>query len=99
MSGFSKLEKSLKYLCLRKVQLWPRFHVDVTKSLEGGSGPADVVELCQRMTPAMERIQAAILEVIDACIQELGRSNAAVRCRRPRTAADRSRPFSRGDAD
>ena len=76
-SGFSKLEKSLKYLCLRRVHLWPRFRVEVSASLEKHG--ADVVELCQRMTPAMDRIQAAILEVIDACLHELGRANVSVR--------------------
>ncbi|KAG0366786.1 hypothetical protein BC939DRAFT_406825 [Gamsiella multidivaricata] len=74
--GFATLEKTLKLLYLRKVNLWPRFHVTVTESLE--SHAADVVEIRQPMTKAMKTIQAAIIECMDVCLQELRRSSSAI---------------------
>jgi hypothetical protein len=38
----------------------------------------DVVELKQPLTPRMKTIQLAIIEVMDACISELRRSNSSV---------------------
>ncbi|KAK3818773.1 MAG: hypothetical protein J3Q66DRAFT_338444 [Benniella sp.] len=74
--GFATLEKTMKLLYLRKVNLWPRFHVTVTESLE--SHAADVIEIRQPMTKAMKTIQAAIVECIDICLQELRRSSSAI---------------------
>jgi len=102
-SGFATLEKTMKLLYLRKVNLWPRwvlllyrtlhlypcplpppnnflwfrFHVTVSESLE--SHTADVIELRQPMTKAMKTIQAAIIDCMDACLQELKRSSVSVR--------------------
>ncbi|KAF9189002.1 hypothetical protein BGZ51_000178 [Haplosporangium sp. Z 767] len=74
--GFATLEKTLKLLYLRKVNLWPRFHVTVTESLE--SHTADVIEIRQPMTKAMKTIQAAIIDCMDVCLQELRRSSSAI---------------------
>ncbi|KAF8925803.1 hypothetical protein BGZ58_000472 [Dissophora ornata] len=74
--GFATLEKTLKLLYLRKVNLWPRFHVTVTESLE--SHAADVVEIRQPMTKSMKTIQAAIIDCMDICLQELRRSSSAI---------------------
>ncbi|KAG0301963.1 hypothetical protein BGZ98_007898 [Dissophora globulifera] len=74
--GFATLEKTLKLLYLRKVNLWPRFHVTVTESLE--SHAADVIEIRQPMTKSMKTIQAAIIDCMDACLQELRRSSSAI---------------------
>lgn len=74
--GFATLEKTMKLLYLRKVNLWPRFHVTVTESLE--SHTADVIEIRQPMTKAMKTIQGAIVECMDICLQELRRSSSAV---------------------
>ncbi|KAF9930842.1 hypothetical protein FBU30_011209 [Linnemannia zychae] len=75
-TGFATLEKTLKLLYLRKVNLWPRFHVTVTESLE--SHTADVIEIRQPMTKAMKTIQAAIIDCMDICLQELRRSSSAI---------------------
>ncbi|KAF9140466.1 hypothetical protein BGX30_006479 [Mortierella sp. GBA39] len=75
-TGFATLEKTLKLLYLRKVNLWPRFHVTVTESLE--SHTADVIEIRQPMTKAMKAIQAAIINCMDICLQELRRSSSAI---------------------
>ncbi|KAG0050984.1 hypothetical protein BGZ83_004235 [Gryganskiella cystojenkinii] len=75
-SGFATLEKTLKLLYLRKVNLWPRFHLTVSESLE--SHTADVIELRQPMTKAMKTIQASIIDCMDGCLQELKRSSASI---------------------
>ncbi|KAG0275130.1 hypothetical protein BGZ95_009148 [Linnemannia exigua] len=75
-TGFATLEKTLRLLYLRKVNLWPRFHVTVTESLE--SHTADVIEIRQPMTKGMKAIQAAIISCMDICLQELRRSSSAI---------------------
>ncbi|KAF9913274.1 hypothetical protein EC991_000036 [Linnemannia zychae] len=75
-TGFATLEKTLRLLYLRKVNLWPRFHVTVTESLE--SHTADVIEIRQPMTKSMKDIQAAIINCMDVCLQELRRSSSAI---------------------
>ncbi|KAG0097557.1 hypothetical protein BGZ93_002491 [Podila epicladia] len=75
-SGFATLEKTLKLLYLRKVNLWPRFHLTVTESLE--SHTADVIEIRQPMTKSMKAIQASIIDCMDVCLQELRRSSSAI---------------------
>ncbi|KAF9169504.1 hypothetical protein BGX20_010237 [Mortierella sp. AD010] len=75
-AGFATLEKTMKLLYLRKVNLWPRFHVTVTESLE--SHATDVIEIRQPMTKAMKAIQSAIIDCIDVCLQELRRSSSAI---------------------
>ncbi|KAF9110385.1 hypothetical protein BGX27_006437 [Mortierella sp. AM989] len=75
-TGFATLEKTLKLLYLRKVNLWPRFHITVTESLE--SHATDVIEIRQPMTKSMKTIQSAIIDCMDACLQELRRSSSAI---------------------
>ncbi|KAG0212587.1 hypothetical protein BGX28_006023 [Mortierella sp. GBA30] len=75
-TGFATLEKTMKLLYLRKVNLWPRFHLTVTESLE--SHTADVIEIRQPMTKAMKTIQTAIIDCMDICLQELRRSSSAI---------------------
>ncbi|KAG0242467.1 hypothetical protein BGW41_004035 [Actinomortierella wolfii] len=75
-SGFSTLEKTMKLLYLRKVNLWPRFHIMVSESLE--THAADVIEIRQPMTKSMKAIQAAIIDCMDACLQEIRRSSSAI---------------------
>ncbi|GJJ69930.1 DNA excision repair protein ERCC-4 [Entomortierella parvispora] len=41
-SGFATLEKTMKLLYLRKVNLWPRFHVTVSESLESHTADIEI---------------------------------------------------------
>ncbi|ORX93909.1 DNA repair endonuclease XPF [Basidiobolus meristosporus CBS 931.73] len=75
-TGFAPLEKTLKLLFLRKVYLWPRFHVAIKESLEDSK--AEVIELQQSLTKNMEDIQNAIIDCIQACLSELKRSNPTI---------------------
>lgn len=79
-TGFTPLATSLKVLRLTNVFLWPRFHVDVSSSLQARKkGSKDdrrsVIEINTKMSYKMKKIQAAILACIEACLNELKRHN------------------------
>lgn len=79
-TGFTPLATSLKVLRLTNVFLWPRFHVEVSSSLQARKkGSKDdrrsVIEINTKMSYKMKKIQAAILACIEACLNELKRHN------------------------
>ncbi|KAJ2728849.1 DNA repair protein RAD16 [Coemansia sp. BCRC 34962] len=67
--GFAPLEKTLKALGLRHVQLWPRFHVLIQEDLACAKAP--VAELRLPPTRAMIELQQATLDCVSATISEL----------------------------
>ncbi|KAG9288310.1 hypothetical protein G9A89_021341 [Geosiphon pyriformis] len=71
--GLSPLQTALRFLNLRKVFLWPRFHVTIQQDLE--EQPAEVIEVQQTLSEAMIGIQGGIIECMDACLSEIRRSN------------------------
>lgn len=73
VSGFAKAERTLKCLFLRKLYLWPRFQVYVSQDLE--RDPPEVVDIRVPMSPYMNGIQKAIIEVMDACLKEMRKTN------------------------
>ncbi|KAK6500553.1 hypothetical protein TWF506_003326 [Arthrobotrys conoides] len=72
-AGFSTLTMIMRNLFLKKISLWPRYHVRVAQSLEARK--AEVVELEISMTPAMQSIQNAALQCIEISISELRKVN------------------------
>ncbi|EFJ24922.1 hypothetical protein SELMODRAFT_232247 [Selaginella moellendorffii] len=72
-SGFMKMERVMKSLLVKKLNLWPRFHLSIATALE--ESPPDVVDIRVPLTPSMLAIQNAILEVMDACLKELRKTN------------------------
>jgi DNA excision repair protein ERCC-4 len=76
-SGFAPLSNMLRNLFLRQPSLYPRFQVDVVKSLEG-KRKAEVIELEVPMTESMSTIQTAILECVEASIGELKKGNTGL---------------------
>ncbi|KAK4262525.1 hypothetical protein QN277_028075 [Acacia crassicarpa] len=73
VSGFAKVERTMKCLYIRKLHLWPRFQVYVSQELE--KAPPDVVDIRVPMTKYMMGIQKAIVEVMDACLKEMRKTN------------------------
>jgi DNA excision repair protein ERCC-4 len=73
VSGFAKAEKTMKCLQIRKLHLWPRFQVYVSQELE--RDPPDVVDIRVPMSKYMVGIQKAIIEVMDACLKEMRKTN------------------------
>ena len=74
--GFSKVEKSMRYLFLKTLYLWPRFHMAVADSFERQA--TDVVECSVPMTESMTKIQASILDVLELSLKELKKSNPSL---------------------
>ncbi|KZV32244.1 hypothetical protein F511_29423 [Dorcoceras hygrometricum] len=73
VSGFAKSERILKCLGLRKLHLWPRFQVYVSQDLE--RNPPEVIDVRVPMTPHMLGIQKSVIEVMDACLKEMRKTN------------------------
>ncbi|VFQ66392.1 unnamed protein product [Cuscuta campestris] len=73
VSGFAKAERTLKCLFIKKLHLWPRFQVYVSQDLE--RDPPEVVDIRVPMSPYMVGIQKAVLEVMDACLKEMRKTN------------------------
>ncbi|KAE9606870.1 hypothetical protein Lal_00026102 [Lupinus albus] len=73
VSGFAKAERTMKFLNVRRLHLWPRFQVDVSQELE--KEPPEVVDIRVPMTKYMVGIQKGIVEVMDACLKEMRKTN------------------------
>lgn len=71
LSGFAKVDKTLKALHVRKLYLYPRFHDTIRQELE--TAQVHVEELYQELTPRMKEIQAAIASAVQTCLRELQR--------------------------
>ena len=77
-TGFTPLATKLKILRLANVSLWPRFHVTVTRSFQyhkKKDSKRFVTEINTQMSYKMNKIQAALLSCIQACLGELKRHN------------------------
>ncbi|NWU98674.1 XPF endonuclease, partial [Upupa epops] len=75
-TGFCHVERVMRNLFVKKLYLWPRFHIAVNSFLENHK--PEVVEIHVSMTPAMLAIQTSILDVLNACLKELKRYNPAL---------------------
>ncbi|KAF8526823.1 hypothetical protein JB92DRAFT_2870207 [Gautieria morchelliformis] len=75
-SGMSPLRNILKELQIRTVHIYPRFHEEIQKSLEPRK--ADVYELAQPMSESMSDIHEAIVNCMNATLNELKRSNTTL---------------------
>ncbi|OVA17201.1 ERCC4 domain [Macleaya cordata] len=73
VSGFSKAERIMKCLFIRRLHLWPRFQVYVSQDLE--RDPPTVVDIRVSLSPLMKGIQKAVIEAMDACLKELRKTN------------------------
>lgn len=63
----------MKSLFIKKLHLWPRFQVNVSEELE--RDPPEVVDIRVPMSKYMLGIQKAIVEVMDACLKEMRKTN------------------------
>ncbi|XP_010576783.1 PREDICTED: DNA repair endonuclease XPF isoform X2 [Haliaeetus leucocephalus] len=75
-TGFCHVERVMRNLFVRKLYLWPRFHIAVNSFLE--KHKPEVVEIHVSMTPAMRAIQTSVLDILNACLRELKRYNPAL---------------------
>lgn len=75
-AGFCHVERVMRNLFVKKLYLWPRFHMDVNACLEACK--PEVVELHLQMTTPVKQIQMSLLDLITATVQELRRSNSTI---------------------
>eukprot|EP00268_Persea_americana_P016572 TRINITY_DN1785_c0_g1_i4.p1 TRINITY_DN1785_c0_g1~~TRINITY_DN1785_c0_g1_i4.p1 ORF type:complete len:1002 (-),score=229.82 TRINITY_DN1785_c0_g1_i4:601-3606(-) len=73
ISAFAKAERIMKCLFIRRLHLWPRFHVLVSEQLE--RTPPEVVDVRVPLSPLMKGIQKAVVGAMDACLKELRKTN------------------------
>ncbi|KAL6941567.1 hypothetical protein ACO0RG_002701 [Hanseniaspora osmophila] len=69
--GFQPLHSKLKQLKLKNPILWPRFHVQISQSLNNSE--SKVIEVRVAMTENMTQIQFGIYECLKKCLDELNR--------------------------
>jgi DNA excision repair protein ERCC-4 len=70
--GFNTVERAMKSLMVRTLNLWPRFHLRARACLDAHA--PEVVELRQPLTASARKIQDALVDVMRACMDELKRS-------------------------
>ena len=74
--GFAQVEKVMRWLRVRKLQLWPRFHVSVSACLDATQ---PVVEECSvSLSGKAKELQQALLRAVDECLTELKGGSSAV---------------------
>jgi len=76
LSGFAKIDKTLKALQIRQLYLYPRFHVAIKNELEQNT--PHIHELHQDLSPSMKEIQTAVVTAVQACMKELKKSTPFV---------------------
>ncbi len=76
LSGFSKVDKTLKALQVRNLYLYPRFHEVIQEELEKYA--PEVEELQQSLSPSMKEIQSSIVAALQTCMRELKSLTAAL---------------------
>ena len=69
LSGFAKIDKTLKALQVQRLFLYPRFHASVSEELE--RQPPTVFELAQPLSQNMKSIQDNIAAAITSCVRDL----------------------------
>jgi len=71
--GFCQVERVMKNLFIRHLHLWPRFHSTVSTVLSANQ--PEVIEIHLEMTPQMQDVQTAVLELITFTLKEIKRLN------------------------
>ena len=77
--GFGTLDRVMRALFINQIFLWPRHHPDICKSLDTRAKP-DVIEMRFTLTPLMESIQFAVMDLINMCLKEMKESNSSYLC-------------------
>ena len=73
--GFAKVEKVMRLLHVKRLQLWPRFHLSVSNVLD--ENQPIVEELTVPLSSRGMRLQHALLEAVDECLKEVCAEAAA----------------------
>lgn len=74
--GFAKVEKTMKFLKVPKLFMYPRFHSTVKGDLD--SVRLSVEELHIGMTTKMTTIQIGLMEIMESLLNEIVKANSSV---------------------
>ena len=75
----NRLDRAMRYMFLKRLSLWPRFHLNVTESFQKRASP-EVIELRLPLTELMKKIQYSLMQLISTCLKEIARSNLSILC-------------------
>eukprot|EP00939_MAST-03C_sp_MAST-3C-sp1_P004562 g4562.t1 len=75
LAGFGKVEKVLQSLLVPRMHLWPRFNAEVKSTIQGVKPELVFVEMQVTRTPLMLKIEAALIQSMKNCLDELCRSS------------------------
>jgi len=71
--GFCQVERVMKNLFIKNLHLWPRFHSTVATVLSANQ--PEVIEIQLELTPQMQDVQTAVLELVTFTLKEIKRLN------------------------
>lgn len=71
--GFCQVERVMKNLFIKHLHLWPRFQSTVATVLSANQ--PEVIEIHLEMTPQMQDVQTAVLELMTFTLKEIKRLN------------------------
>lgn len=74
IAGFNHVYRLMIACQARQLHVWPRFHASVQNCLR--ENPPNVEEVRVALTSSMIACQRALLDLMNACLKELGRTNA-----------------------
>lgn len=77
--GFGTVDRVMRALFINQIFLWPRHHPDVCKSLDTRAKP-EVIEMRFTLTPLMESIQFAVMDLINMSLKEMKEANSSYLC-------------------
>ncbi|CAF0763664.1 unnamed protein product [Brachionus calyciflorus] len=66
--GFSKVERVMKNLFVKKLFIYPRFHIDVESELT--KHKPDVIEIHVGLSENSSRVQMALMDILNVLLQE-----------------------------
>lgn len=75
--GFGKIDRIMRWLFVRKLHLWPRFHISVNTSLDIRAKP-EVIEIRLQFSEYMRNVQFALMELISMELREIAKANVAL---------------------
>jgi DNA excision repair protein ERCC-4 len=75
LKGYGSVDRTMRSLFATHLFLWPRSRDHVVQSLEKRAKPV-VMELRFNLTPLMESIQFAVMDLINMCLKEMKETNS-----------------------
>jgi len=75
--GLMTLDRIMRLLFAKEIFIWPRSRPEVVESLDSRAKP-NVIEIRVNLTPLMESIQFAVMDLLDMLLKDLKNSNPSL---------------------